>query len=154
MATPEKSSEDTNPEEDRADLKDMADNSQEVLIMAESIFPFNFFPDTITVSRMKVSVAKRYFFRVAEVTSMQIDDILNVEVDVGPLFGSLSIYTRIQGIAPLRITFLSRGKAIEVKRVLEGYIIAKSQEIDCSAIPRDELVKRLRRLGGEKTMNS
>src|SRR5690606_2710942 len=95
-------------EKERAELEQIAKNAQDVLIKAQSAFPFVLFPDTISVSRMKVAIVRRSFFKVAEVISIQHEDILNVEADTGPFFGSLSIYTRIYGTEPLRITFLNR----------------------------------------------
>lgn len=141
-----------NSEESHEELQRAADNAQDILIKAESTFPFVLFPDTITVSRMKVAITRRSFFRVADVISLQIDDILNVEIDTGPFFGSLNIFTRIYGTDPLRITFLSRKSAIDVKRILEGYVIARQRDIDTSNIEKGELVALLTQLGSDSAM--
>lgn len=131
------------------DLMDMAHQSRDILIKAESTFPFVLFPDTIAVSRTKVAITRRSFFKVAEVISLQVSDILNVEVDTGPFFGSLKIYTRIYGTEPLRITFLSRKDAIEVKQIVEGHVIANKQQIQTDILDKDDLTKLLRRLGSD-----
>ena len=139
-------------DEERHDLAKVAKNAKDVLIKAQSTFPFVFFPDTIAVSRMKVAITRRAFFGVSEVISIQHDDILNVEVDAGPFFGSIKIYTRIYGSEPLLITFLSRKAAIEVKRIIEGLIIAHKQEIEYNDLSTDELLKLLRRLGSDAAL--
>lgn len=131
------------------ELHEEAEKAKDVLVKAESVFPFMLFPDTIAVSRTKVAVTIRSFFKVAEVISLQVSDILNVEADTGPFFGSLKIYTRIYGTDPLRITFLSRKNTIAVKRVLEGHVIANMKQMDISNLERKELVGLLKSLGSD-----
>lgn len=140
------------PHEHHEELQKAADKAQDILIKANSTFPFVLFPDTITVSRMKVTITRRSFFNVADVISLQIEDILNVEIDTGPFFGSLNIFTRIYGTDPLRITFLSRKSAIDVKRILEGYVIARQRDIDTSEIEKGELIALLTQLGSDSAM--
>lgn len=139
-------------EEKREELNEVADKAQDVLIRAESVFPFMLFPDTVSVSRMKVVITRRAFFKVAEVVSLQIEDILNIEVDTGPFFGSLKIYTRIYGSEPLRITFLARRDAVAVKRIIEGLLIASQQQMDITDLNRTDLLKLLKRLGTDEPL--
>lgn len=143
---------DESQQDERDELEKVADNATDILIKAMSVFPFNLFPDTIAVSRMKVAICRRVFFGVAETVSLQHEDILNVDVDTGPFFGSLKIYTRVYGSEPLKITFLSRQSAIEVKRIIEGFIIAHKQEIEYNDLPTDELLHLLHRLGSDAPM--
>lgn len=131
------------------ELQKAVDFAQDVLLKAESTFPFVLFPDTITISRMKVTLTHRSFFRTAEVISLQMSDILNVEADVGPFFGSLSIFTRIYGTEPLRITYLNRKSTIDAQRIIEGFMIAKDKAIETSEIKTPELVQLLLQLGSE-----
>ena len=124
-------------------------NAQEVLMRATTVFPFTLFPDTITVDRTKLTVAHRTFFRVAEVMTIRIDDILNVTAGVGPLFGSLKITTRFFDTRDksYTINYLTRGDALKLKRIVQGYIIALQREIDCSALSTTELARMLDDLG-------
>lgn len=131
------------------ELQRAVDDAQDILLKAESTFPFVLFPDTITISRMKVTLTRRSFFRVAEVISLQIEDILNVEADVGPLFGSINIFTRIYGAEPLRITFLSRQSTMDAQRVIEGFMIAVNRDIEISDIKTPELLQLLTQLGSD-----
>jgi hypothetical protein len=134
------------------EFKRVATNAQDILVKAESVFPFTLFRDTICVSRMKVAITKRDFFRVAEVISLQHEDILNVEVDMGVFFGSLKIFTRIYGTEPLRINMLPRGKAIEIKRLIEGFIIACRQHLDLNELTTGDLKNLVERLGTDSPM--
>lgn len=139
----------TDEQQQSHELQKAVDFAQDILLKAESTFPFVLFPDTITISRMKVTLTHRSFFRTAEVISLQMNDILNVEADVGPFFGSLSIFTRIYGTEPLRITFLSRKSTIDAQRIIEGFMIAKDKDIETSEIKTPELIQLLLQLGSD-----
>lgn len=123
-------------------------DSQEALVTATTVFPFTLFPDTVIVDREKFTVAHRIFFRVAEVTTIRVEDILNVTADVGPFFGSLKILTRFfDPDKPYTVNFLWRSDTLRIKRVLQGYVIAIQKKIDCSALSTPELAVLLDDLG-------
>jgi hypothetical protein len=122
--------------------------AHQVLGEATTIFPFTLFPDTVTVDRTKMTVAHRTFFRVAEVMSVNIEDILNVTANVGPFFGSLRISTRyFDTDKPYYINWLWRSDALHLKHILHGCIIAGQQGIDTSGFETKELSRLLSRLG-------
>ncbi|HLG91249.1 MAG TPA: hypothetical protein VI336_03790 [Candidatus Saccharimonadales bacterium] len=134
-----------------AGLVAVAKKSHEILFKASTIFPFTLFPDTVTLDREKVSFASRYFFRVAKITSVPVRDILSVEADIGPFFGSVHTASRYFVTNPKSIRWLWRKDAIRLQRLLQGYIIVHEQEIDCDKIKRDELIKLLNDLGTGRT---
>jgi hypothetical protein len=123
--------------------------SDEVLASVKTVFPFSLFPDTITVDRTKITVAKKFFFLMGEVTSLRLEDILNVTATTGPFLGSLAITNRVQGNMgdTLTIEKLWRDDAIRLKRILQGSVIAVQKKIDCSALSSQELADTLDRLG-------
>jgi hypothetical protein len=123
-------------------------SAHEVLATATTVFPFTLFPDTITIDRTKLTVAHRSFFSVAEVMSINVEDVLNVTANVGPFFGSLRITTRFFDPGkPYEVNWLRRADAIKLKRVLQGYILAIQRRIDCSALATKELTRLLDELG-------
>lgn len=129
-------------------LKQEIGNSNEVLVQATAVFPFSFFPDTLTVDRGKVTITKRTFFGVAEVISVRIEDLLHVVADVGPFFGSVKITNRFfDAQKPYTVNYLWREDALRIKRVLQGYIIATQKMIDCSSFATKELALMLDELG-------
>lgn len=130
------------------ELKQAIQGSKEVLGSATTVFPFTFFPDTVTVDRTKVTVTHRSFLRVAEIVSIRIEDILNVAASVGPLFGSLHITARIfSPDKPYEINFLWREDALRLKRIMQGYVIAMQKKIDVSPLDTKELTDMLDELG-------
>jgi hypothetical protein len=133
------------------DLYEAAIKSNDIIYKATTIFPFTLFPDTITIDREKVSIANRFFFRVAQIHSIRIDDILGVEGNRGPFFGSLSITSKYFIKSPRKINFLTIDDTVKAQRILQGYTIARQKEIDCSKIATKELRTMLLELGKEST---
>lgn len=134
------------PEESKKELKAAIRGSNEVLATATTTFTL--FPDTLTVDRAKLTIAKRSFFRVAEVMSMRIEDILNVTTMVGPFFGNIKIVSRVlNSEQAYTVGRFWRGDAERTKRITQGYVIALQRNIDCSTLPTKELVDMLDKLG-------
>lgn len=131
-----------------ADIEQLVEHSNEELASASTVFPLEFFPDTITLDRTKLTVTRRDFFFTSDVMSIRIEDILNVTSYVGPFFGALTIATRVLSSDDhFTIRHLWRQDAIHLKHMIQGYIIAKQNNLDCEDLSRDELVSLLRDLG-------
>lgn len=129
------------------ELAEVTHEGHDILFKADTVFPFTLFPDTVTLDREKVSFATRYFFRVARITSVPVRDILSVEADIGPFFGSVHTASRYFITNPYSINFLWRKDAIKLQRLLQGYIIAHERGIDCSDIRKDQLIALLNEMG-------
>lgn len=138
---------DTVLETGQAKLIDMTQKAQDILFQADSVFPFILFPDTVTLDREKLTIANRLFFRVAKITSVPIADILSVEADVGPFFGSVHLTSRYFFTNVRSIKFLSRHNAVKLQRLLQGYIIAYQRKVDCTNISTKDLITLLNDLG-------
>jgi hypothetical protein len=133
-------------DESRAQLNQAVTESYDVLATARTTQTL--FPDTLTLDRTKLTITRRKFFSSAEVTSMRIEDVLNITATVGPLFGSIKVMSRVMsGAKPATIGLFWRKDALRMKRVIQGYIIAMQREIDCSELPSAELTEMLEMLG-------
>lgn len=130
-----------------AKLIDTTISAHDILFRANTVFPFILFPDTVTIDREKLTIANRFFFRVAKITSVPIRDILSVEVDIGPFFGSVYMTSRYFFTNPHSINFLWRQDALTLQRILQGYIIANEQHMDCSKMEKEQLKVLLEDLG-------
>jgi hypothetical protein len=136
--------------ETKQKLTDVVRGAHDVLFTAKGVFPFAFFPDTVTIDREKLTITHRTFFQVAEVLSIAIKDILNITANIGPFFGSIKLATRVYNEeVPYEVHYFWRDDALRVKRIVQGYIIAKQQKIDCSALSTKELARLLDKLGEE-----
>ena len=132
-------------------LSHVAVLGHDILFRANTVFPFTLFPDTVIVDREKLTFITRYFFSVAKVTAIPIRDLLNVEADIGPFFGSVHTSSRFFITAPYSINFLRRKDAVKLRQLLQGYIIANEQDIDCTKIEKNKLIALLNDLGGGET---
>jgi hypothetical protein len=127
--------------------------SQDVLIQSSTVFPFTLFPDTLTVDRIKVTIAKRHFFKVATMSYIRIEDILSVTPNFGPFFASLKIISNApaDNDSPYTISYLPRNDALKINRILKGYRIVLDKNIDVSALTNEELVATLDKLSEDGT---
>lgn len=130
------------------ELKSIVKRSREVLISATTVFPPRIFADSIVVDRTKVTIIKRNFAWSADVISIRIEDILNVSTSVGPIFGSINISSRVMNSTDhFQIGSFWRNTAIDVKHIIQGYMIARNNNIDTDHLSIDELVSTLNELG-------
>lgn len=129
-------------------LKQAVEKSNQVLATARTVFPVTLFPDSIIVDRTKVSIIKRDFFFTSNVISFQIEDILNVSCAVGPLFGSLTIASRVMStIDHFNINYLWRHDALYIKNLIQGHIIAKNNKLETEHLSIKETIDALSELG-------
>ena len=143
---------DTEKEKTRNALREAIQGSNQVLSAAHTTLEL--FPDSVIIDRAKVTVIKRHFFRMAETMSVPIEDVLNTTCMVGPLFGAVTIISRVMNEnQTTTIGRFWRSDAIRLKRVLQGYVIALQREIDCSNLDKSELALMLERLGADDHPN-
>lgn len=131
------------------ELVEAIGESRDILVRAKTVFPLTLFPDTISLDRTKLTITHRDFFKAGDVLSIGIEDILNVAATVGPFFGSITITTRFfdQDNKPYKVDHFTRADALKIKRIAQGYVIAKQKGVDCSALSNPELTKLLDELG-------
>lgn len=138
------------PDQQKAakELVDVIGSAHDVLLRVQTVFPAKLFPTTISLDRTKVTITERDFMRAGEVLSIRIEDVLNVTANVGPILGSVKISTRFfNPEKPYVVDKLHRRDALKFKRIVQGYLIARQQDIDCSVLPTRDLAKMLDELG-------
>jgi hypothetical protein len=128
-------------------LIDMAEKAHDVLYQSETVFPFTLFPDTITIDREKLSVAKRSFFRVAKIITVPITSLISAEADVGPFFGTVRMTSKYFVDNTHEVNFLTRNDATHIHRLLQGFIIAHEKGLDVTEVETDDLRVLLEDLG-------
>lgn len=133
----------------KAKLRRIVSQSREVLAEGRTvILPVNLFPDTVVVDRTKITITKKTFFWSSQVISIRIEDILNVATSVGPLFGSLTVSSRVMNSTDhFEINYFWRQDAIRLKCIIQGYMIAQHNAIETSHLSKEELIETLEELG-------
>jgi len=135
-------------DETRHELQEAIQGSNQIIASARTVLAI--FPDTIIIDRAKVTVIKRQFFRMAEVMSVRIEDVLNATCTLAPFFGTVTVVSRVMNEnQTTTIGNFWRADAKRIKRILQGYIIALERNIDCSTLGTRELASMLERLGAD-----
>lgn len=149
----EESQRNMSAKEAKEELQEAIRGSNEVLASASTLLTL--FPDTMIVDRAKVTIIKRSFYRMAEIMSMRIEDVLNATSTVGPFFGTVSVTSRVLNDEQTStIGKFWRSDAKRLKRVIQGYVIALQREIDCTALQTNELSEMLEKLGADNHPNA
>ena len=135
----------------RESLRRIVRKSHQILATAQTvILPINLFPDSVTVDRTKVTITKRTFFWTSSVISIRIEDVLNIACSTGPVFGSLTISSRVMNSTDhYEIDYFWRKDALYLKQLIQGYVIAQHNQIETSHLERKELIKTLLELGDD-----
>jgi hypothetical protein len=129
-------------------LKNAVKKSHEVLALVQTVFPITLFPDSIAVDRTKISLTQRTFFWTSNTISFQIEDVLNVSCGIGPMFGSLTIASRVMSsVDHYQINYLWRADAIFLKHLIQGHIIAKNNKLETDHLTIEEMIETLCELG-------
>lgn len=159
--TPEQTTTDSHPEEQKLtrskdpekrkaakELLQTLGEADDILVQATTVFPLTLFPDTLSVDRTKITITHRNFFKSGDVLSIAIEDVLNITATVGPFFGKITLATRFfDPSKPYEVDHFWREDALKIKRIVQGYLIARQKEIDTSALSPKELAKALDELG-------
>lgn len=135
-------------EEVEKEFQEAVKQSNEVLAEATTVFPFTLFPDTLTVDRTKLTITQRTFFMSSKVMTIHIEDVLNLSVQVGPLFGSLTI--ALKGLTSedhISMNYFWRKDAIHLKHIIQGHTIARRDKLDYKSMDKRKLVDTLEQLG-------
>ncbi len=131
-------------------LRGIVEMSHPTLAKASAIFPFDLFPDTLTIDRQKLTVVHRSFFNIEQTVCVQLADVTNIQANVGPFFGALTISSEHFINNTQTIKYVSRRNAIMIQHLLQGMIIAHKEHIDLNQIGDKELLRLLDDLGSGK----
>ena len=136
--------------DDIDELKRVISHSHEVIAGATTVFPF-LFPDDITLDRTKITITRRNFILSADGISIRIEDVLNVAASVGPVFGTITISSRVMNsVDHYDVGRFWREDAIRIKKIIQGYLIARQNGVQTDHLSCDELAKTLYEIDPEK----
>jgi len=136
-------------EGEKLDTLAYADDS--ALFVCKTVFPFDLFPDVITIDRNKITVSKRYFLSTRTTQSMMIKDVMTIVVQEAFLFATLEVVDRMLPHQKITVGPLTKDDARMVRKIVEGLLICDKEKIDLSQIPSEDLIPRLEQIGKTKT---
>ena len=121
--------------------------SEKILFKTSSVFPFDLFPDEITIDECKINIVFHEFFLSEDIHSITIDMIKDVKVEHGPFFASLKIVPDGYPGQPLEVRYLKRGDAVKARRIVQGLIVAKKQGLDLTKLDVYDFINKIESLG-------
>jgi len=137
------SQEERSKQDETRKLHEAVKDTHRILAQARSVFPFMLFPDMITVDRQKLTIVYKQFFKSHQTVGVPLENVKNIQADLGPFFGSLTI-TSDQFINNTQtITHLARGDAKNIQQLVQGIVAAISEGIDLSKIEKTGELKDL-----------
>lgn len=130
-------------------LTNLAEGCSDNLFVAKTVFPFVFFADTLKIDRQKITIVHNDFLWKSQTASTEIKNIMNIQADLGPLFGALTVTSKHFLNNTQTIKYLKRRDVVMVQHLLQGFMIAQRAKIDTDNIEKGQLLKLLNDLGQE-----
>ena len=120
-----------------------------VLYKMSTVWPFDFFTDSITIDVEKITFKISEFFFSSEIRSIYIKNISHIFIDTGPFLASMTILDQsvVSKSTTIVIRHLNKKEALRARRIIQGLIVAHKEKIDFSTIKTNDLVGKLEGLG-------
>ncbi len=140
-------------------LENIMDRHDIELLRAKSLFPFQLFPDTITIDTTKVTIIEKTMFATEAIHSCTLKDLSDVEVQTAFFMGTVYIRYMPQSNSPgmnepkeIKITALKREDAMKAKKILRGVLVAKAEKINIATLTPEELQAVLEKFGNSEAL--
>lgn len=140
----------TKKEVDRQAVSDLIKKSNRRIVSISSLFPWDFFPNTIDVEEGRVTFIFRQLFS-SQSHSVNIKDISNVFIQSSLFFATLQIVSRTFVQNDITIGRLNAKKALRVQMIIEGLRTLAEHNIDTSNYEVDELIAKIEEFHTNKT---
>lgn len=134
-------------DEELDELSKLTTESQITLFKVKTVFPFTFFPDTLVIDLFKINIIRKTFYLSERIISVEICDVLNVDLIYGPLFATLKISTKFFTQKPISLSFLRKKDAVKARRIITGLLIAYKNNIPIDQINKKDLLENLISIG-------
>ena len=129
-------------ESDRQEINDLVQKSNRCIITISSIFPWNLFPNTISVEESRITFIFRQFLS-SQSHSVEIKDVSNVFIESSLLFASLQVVSRTFIQNDIKIGHLNKNKANKARLIIEGLRTFAEHNINTSNFEIDELIAKI-----------
>lgn len=129
------------------DFGNLVEKSDQLLIKIKAVFPFDFFPNEISVDVNKVNIVNNYFLS-QRVHSILIKDISDIYLDSSILFASLNIIDwGFNNNKSITINYLKKDEASQTLNIIQGLMVSSRQNIDLSKIDVPDFKNKVEILG-------
>lgn len=105
------------------------------------------FTTEILIEPTKLTIINRPFFFSEYIQSVEIGNIQRIWIETAPFFANLTILDNSPKENIIKITWIWKKDAEKARRIINGLIEAKKEEIDLTMINHDEVVEKLELIG-------
>jgi len=134
-------------------LDELIHQSGQVLFRCKTLFPFDFFPDEITIDIQAVNIYRRNFFKSGRTQSIYIQNIAEVYADRSLFFSQLHIVDKHFVDNIIVIKFMKKKEADIARQIIQGLVTGIANEVDFTKIPNKEILPKLIELGKLTALN-
>lgn len=128
-------------------LDALVSSSRMPLYTTSACFPFDFFPDQISIEIAQVNVMKKSFFFTQHIQSIPIKNVADVFLQTSVFFATLKIIDSSYIENSVKIEYLKKDDACKARQLIQGLVIAHKEGIEVTGIPHQELILKLEQLG-------
>lgn len=127
-------------------LAAMVSDSDKIIYRVEQAFPFNIFPDSITVDKNKIDIVYRHFLWQKEIFTILIEDLTTIKVTTGPIYAMVFFEVRGYERNPEPVEYLSKTDAITLREYVLGLAKAAKERAPLEKLTKKSM-RTLRKVG-------
>ncbi len=128
-------------------FKNLVRASNQTLYKVKTVFPFDFFPDEMSIEITQINVIKRYFFATAHLQTIPIKNVADVFLETSLFFASIKIIDSSYIENSIQVEYLKKADACRARKVIQGLVIANKEGIDLAKVPPKSLLDNIESLG-------
>lgn len=128
----------------------IAERADNILMKIKSVFPFDLFPNTVTIDSNKVIVVDKAFFASETVTSILLEEVTDIVVESNFFLAQIVITYSHHPLRPLhyKIPNLRKHEALRAAEIIQGLLVLRiSEGIDLSKLEPEEIIRQLGEIG-------
>lgn len=128
-------------------LEKLVKGTESPLFVIKSFFPFDLFPDRLTIRLSEVNIEVKEFFLSSQFYTIAIVDIKDVAVERGPILSGLKVESGSQeGV--IKIRHVKYKEALKAKKIIQGLITAKREGIELAlAHDMPDFIEKIEKIG-------
>jgi hypothetical protein len=128
-------------------LSELAHMSNDILFKCQTVFPFDFFPDTIVIDKTKVNIVFKMFFWSETVHSIMLKNIKDIQVDSNVFFATLTIIPDVYVGQATSVSYLHKSCALEARRIIQGLMLCYREGLDISDLDTRDIKGKIETVG-------
>jgi hypothetical protein len=140
---------------ERQKIAVLSEATREPLVHCNTVWPFVFFPDTVSVDKNKIEIVYGLFFFSKHLFQILIQDLRTAHLSTGLFFATLTFEIIGYEQNPREVTFLPKQQATTVHRIIIGLMAAKREGIEIEELSDKEVYQSAWQIGkGQTDLNS